>query len=60
MKDTWENVILCALNCSRCEKKLTADDKRILSVIDHQPICMDCKKEEEKQPDYEKVSQNMI
>jgi hypothetical protein len=60
MKDTWEDVITCALNCSRCEKKLAADDQRILSVIDHQPICMKCKQEEEKRPDYEQISRNMI
>ncbi len=60
MKNTWEDVISCAVKCSRCEKKLTPDDKRILSVVDHQPICMQCKQEEEKRPDYEELSKNMI
>ncbi|MFO8085763.1 MAG: hypothetical protein R6U27_15755 [Desulfobacterales bacterium] len=60
MKDTWENAISCAIKCSRCEKKLSADDKRILSVVDHQPICMKCKQEEENRPDYEEISKNVI
>ncbi len=60
MKDTWENVISCATKCPRCEKDFLAKEQRILSVIDHEPICLDCKKEEEKRPDYEEISRKMI
>ena len=57
MKDNWEERLSCATTCSRCNKEL---DKRIFSVYDHQPICMECKKEEEARPDYEEVSKGMI
>jgi len=57
MNVKWEERLSCATMCSRCNKEL---DKRILSVYDHQPICMECKKEEEARPDYEEVSKNMI
>ena len=60
MKDTWEEAISCALECSRCEKKMKPEEKRILSVIDHKPICMDCKEKETQRPDYEEVSKQMI
>ena len=56
MKEEWEEKILCATQCSRCHGGL---DRRILSVYDHQVICMECKKEEER-PDYDEVSKNMI
>ena len=39
-----------------CKKK----DRRLLSVYDHKPICMECKKEEEKRTDYEDMSKQMI
>jgi hypothetical protein len=35
-------------------------DERILSVYDHDPICMECKSKEEKQDDYEKVFRDTI
>ena len=57
MKDNWEERLSCATTCSRCNKKL---DKRIFSVYDHQPICLDCKKKEEARSDYEEVSKGMI
>jgi hypothetical protein len=60
MKDRWENELACAVACHRCNTKLNADDQRILSVFDHQPICLTCKREEEKQSDYADVSKNMI
>lgn len=60
MKDTWEDIISCAVECSRCEKKLGRENKRILSVIDHQPICLECKKQEENRSDYEEKSRKMI
>jgi len=60
MKDTWEDALSCAIECSRCSRTMAPADERILSVYDHQPICMPCKKEEEKRPDYEEVSKNAI
>ena len=42
------------------EKEMKSQDLRILSSYDHEPICMDCKKEEEKRPDYEEVSKKVI
>lgn len=60
MTDKWEETLSCALKCARCKATLTSVDQRILSVYDHEPICMTCKKEEEARPDYEEVSRNMI
>ena len=60
MKDQWEKDLACAIACSRCNTNLAAKDQRILSVFDHQPICLSCKKAEEKQPDYADASQKMI
>ena len=60
MKDEWEKQISCAIQCSKCNNRLGQTDQRVLSVYDHQAICMDCKKEEEKRPDYEEISKNMI
>lgn len=60
MGDEWKESLSCALICSRCRKDLSVDDVRILSVYDHQAICMECKAEEEKSPDYGEVSKNMI
>jgi len=57
MQDNWEERLSCTTRCSKCKKEL---DKRILSVYDHQPICMEYKKEEEARPDYEEVSKKMI
>lgn len=60
MTDLWKEKIICAIRCPRCEKELAPDDERILSVYDHEAICMDCKKEEEGRSDYEDVSKQMI
>jgi hypothetical protein len=60
MKDKWEEGISCATACPRCDKALTPKDLRILSVYDHQPICMACKKKEEERPDYAQVSKEML
>jgi hypothetical protein len=60
MKDPWEENLACAVQCSRCHAGLRGDDKRILSVYDHQPICMECKGKEEKETDYEDVSKSLI
>ncbi len=58
--DQWEEQLTCALACHRCNAALGTQDKRILSVYDHQPICMPCKEKEEQRPDYESVSRQMI
>jgi hypothetical protein len=60
MKETWEKKLSCASQCDRCQKPLQNTVQRILSVYTHEPICMDCKKLEEKQPDYEHASKAMI
>ena len=44
MNDNWEERISCSTECLRCKKRLGQEDERILSVYDHQTICMDCKK----------------
>jgi hypothetical protein len=60
MADTWAEELSCATKCSQCAKQMGAGDQRILSVYNHKAICMACKKEEEKRPDYEEVSKQMI
>jgi hypothetical protein len=60
MPDNWEKNLQCAIACPRCSKTLNKEDQRILSVYDHQAICLPCKKEEEKRPDYADVSKNTI
>lgn len=56
----WEEKLACALECSRCRKSLSPKDQRILSVYDHEAICMDCKRKEEQQPDYKETSIAMV
>ena len=58
--ENWEKQLACAEECNRCKKSLETKDRRFLSVIDHQPICVDCKKEKEKRPDYEDASRQMM
>ena len=60
MPDQWEKNISCAVACYRCQSELGPRDQRILSVYDHQPICMTCKQAEEEMPDYAEMSKNMI
>ena len=60
MTDSWEDNLSCAIACSRCDGNLSPQQKRILSVFDHQPICLACKQMEENRPDYAKVSKQMI
>jgi hypothetical protein len=60
MEATWEKNLACTLACSRCNRGLGPDDQRILSVYDHAAICLECKKREEAQPDYEQTSRNMV
>jgi hypothetical protein len=58
--DQWEEKLACALVCQRCNGGLKPEDPRILSVYDHEPICMNCKAAEEKRDDYETVSRDAI
>jgi len=60
MSDEWKEALNCALECKRCGATLPGRSDRILSVYDHQPICLSCKNEEEKRPDYEEVAQRVI
>ena len=60
MADSWEEKLSCAIQCARCEKKLVPADERILSVYDHEPICLGCKKDEERRDDYPEVSKEAI
>jgi len=60
MAQTWEKALACAVSCAACNKALGQDEKRILSVYDHQAICMACKEKEQARPDYEEASRNMI
>ncbi len=60
MEKDWEKQLACVESCPRCGKTLQNKDRRLLSVYDHEPICMDCKKDEEKRPDYEDMSKQMI
>jgi len=60
MEQNWEKRLACANECRRCSTQLEEKAQRILSVYDHQPICMECKKEEEKREDYEDTSRQMI
>jgi hypothetical protein len=56
----WEQKLSCATGCPRCKRSLSPKDQRILSVYDDEPICLDCKKKEEKRKDYKKRSETMI
>jgi hypothetical protein len=56
----WEKQLACAKACSRCSRPLKNKEGRILSVVDHQPICILCKRVEEKKPDYEDASRQMM
>ena len=60
MEEHWEKKLSCASNCRRCGEPLGKKDVRILSVLDHQPICTACKKAEETRPDYPDQSKQMI
>lgn len=60
MTDAWAEKLECAIQCHRCSRKLAPTDPRILSVVDHEAICMACKNEEEKRDDYEEISKQTI
>jgi hypothetical protein len=56
MEDVWAEKLTCATHCHRCSQNLGPKEQRILSVYDHEAICMDCKNDEENRPDYEDIS----
>jgi hypothetical protein len=58
--DQWEEKLNCALTCQRCGGGLKPQEPRILSIYDHEPVCMACKKNEEARPDYETVARQTI
>jgi hypothetical protein len=58
--DQWEEKLSCATACHRCNAALKPTEQRILSVIDHEPICLTCKKKEEQSADYETISRQVI
>jgi hypothetical protein len=60
MAYNWREKLACAVECKRCHKGLNPRDQRILSSYDHEAICMDCKRAEEKRSDYEEVSKSLI
>jgi hypothetical protein len=60
MQEKWEKQLSCASSCQRCGSAFGQKDERVLSVFDHQPICMKCKQTEEKRPDYEDRSKQML
>ncbi len=60
MVDHWEETLRCANSCSICGVKLDPNQDRILSVYSHQPICLVCKRAEEKKKDYENTAKAMI
>jgi hypothetical protein len=56
----WEKELSCASSCQHCGAALGTRSDRILSVFNHEPICMDCKRAEEKRLDYPDQSRQMI
>lgn len=60
MADQWQENLSCAIACGRCDGRLGKDDQRILSVYDHEPICMDCKAKEERRMDYEETAKGLM
>ncbi len=60
MERPWEKDLACAAACGRCGRPFDGNDARILSVYDHRPVCLDCKREEERRTDYEDRSRQMI
>jgi hypothetical protein len=60
MTETWKQDLTTANECSGCGCELSPASSRILSVYDHAPICMSCKKKEEERSDYAEKSRQMI
>lgn len=60
MEVNWEKNLSCASRCQRCGEALAKKSGRVLSVFDHQPICLACKQSEETRPDFPDQSKQMI
>jgi hypothetical protein len=60
MNNDWEKELSCASLCPRCQNSIGDKEPRILSVFDHQPICVSCRRQEEKRPDFADQSKQMI
>ena len=60
MKQSWKEKLSCATACHRFSRALASSERRILSVYDHERICLECKAAEERRPDYESVSKEAI
>jgi hypothetical protein len=60
MNDNWQERLACAVACSVCRRQLAPADLRILSSYSHEPICLGCKAEEERRPDYAETSKGML
>jgi hypothetical protein len=60
MREDWDKMLACQSRCERCGSALGSRDPRFLSVEDHRPICADCKRREERRPDYADLSRRMI
>lgn len=60
MSRDWKEALRCATACGRCGAALAAADPRILSIYDHEPICLPCKRREEERPDYEERAREAI
>jgi hypothetical protein len=60
MEAQWQKQLSCASRCQRCAKPLEPKDRRVLSVFDHQPVCLSCKLAEETRADYPDRSKQMI
>jgi hypothetical protein len=60
MEDNWEKKLACANQCQHCNRTLGKKDPRMLSVYTHEPICIDCKQTEERRPDFQDQSKQMI
>lgn len=56
----WKKELACASACGRCERPLGLTDGRVMSIYDHRPVCLECKREEERRSDYEDRSRAMI
>lgn len=60
MPQNWRKRLSDATKCANCDRSLSPEDQRILSVYNHDAICMTCKKQEEVKDDYARKSQEMI
>ena len=60
MMDQWEKNLACADRCGVCGGTLLPKDRRVLSIYTHRPICLACKRKEERRLEYADMSKAMI